>query len=330
MIATLKRREFITLLGGAAAAWPLAARAQQASTPRIGYLSGRSPQAEAPLLAAVRRGLAEAGFVENQNVAIEFRFSEGRDDQLPSLAADLVGRNVAVLVTTDYPSAVAARKATSTIPIVFTSGRDPVQGGLVASFNRPGGNATGIDIFTTELGPKRLEVLRELVPKAQLVAFLINPGAVSAAFQSREILAAAQSSGQRILILNAGDARQIEEAFITMAESRVDAIVYSAGLFFQVHGERIVSLAARHAIPAMYEWREFVTSGGLISYSPSRPELYRQVGLYVGRVLKGEKPADLPVMRPTKFELVINLKTARVLGLEVPPTLLARADEVIE
>jgi putative ABC transport system substrate-binding protein len=326
----MRRREFITLLGGAAAAWPFVARAQQAPAQRIGYLSGRSPQSEAPLLAAVRRGLAETGFVENQNVAIEFRFSEGRDDQLASLAADLVGRDVAVLVTTDYPSSVAARKATSIIPIVFTSGRDPVEGGLVASFNRPGGNATGIDIFTTQLGPKRLEVLRELVPKARLVAFLVNPGAESAPFQSREILAAAQSSGQRILIVNAGDAKQIEEAFSSMAESRVDAIVYSAGLFFQVHVERIVSLAARYAIPAMYEWREFVTSGGLISYSPSRPEVYRQMGLYVGRVLKGEKPADLPVMRPTKFELVINLKTAKALGLDVPPTLLARADEVIE
>ena len=325
----MRRREFITLLGSAVA-WPLTVRAQQTATPRIGYLSGRSPQSEAPLLAAVRRGLAEAGFIEHQNVAIEFRFSEGRDDRLSLLAADLVSRDVAVLVTTDYPSAVAAKKATSTIPIVFTSGLDPVQGGLVASFNRPGGNATGIGIFTTELGPKRLEILCELVPKAQLIAFLINPGADTAPFQSREILAAAQSGGRRILVLNAGNASQIEEAFSTMSESRVDAILYSAGLFFQVHRERLVALAARHAIPSMYEWREFVTAGGLISYSPSRPEIYRQAGLYVGRILKGEKPADLPVMRPTKFELVINLKTAKALSLEVPATLLARADEVIE
>jgi putative ABC transport system substrate-binding protein len=326
----VKRREFITLLGGAAAAWPLAASAQHPAPPRVGYLSGRSPQSEAPLLASVRRGLAEAGFLENQNVAIEFRFSEGRDDRLPSLATELVGHNVAVLVTTDFGSAVAAKKATSTIPIVFTSGLDPVQGGLVASFNRPGGNATGIGILTSELGPKRLEILCELVPKAQLIAFLINPDAETAPFQSREILAAAQSGGQRVLILNAGDARQIEEAFSIMSASRVDAILYSAGVFFQVHRERLVALAARHAIPAMYEWREFATAGGLISYSPSRPEMFRQAGLYVGRILKGEKPADLPVMRPTKFELVINLKTAKALGLDVPPTLLARADEVIE
>src|SRR5262245_33596146 len=214
----IRRREFITLLGGAAA-WPLAAQAQQPASPRVGYLSGRSPQSEAPLLASVRRGLAEAGFLENQNVAIEFRFSEGRDDQLPSLAAELVGHNVAVLVTTDFGSAVAAKKATSAIPIVFTSGLDPVQVGLVASFNRPGGNATGIGILTSELGPKRLEILCELVPKAQLIAFLINPDAETAPFQSREILTAAQSGGQRVLILNAGDAGQIEEAFSNMPAS---------------------------------------------------------------------------------------------------------------
>ncbi|MFL5107988.1 MAG: ABC transporter substrate-binding protein [Xanthobacteraceae bacterium] len=326
----MKRREFIALLGGAALARPLVARAQQADMPRVGYLSGRSPQSEAPLLAAVRRGLAEAGYVENQNVTIEFRFSEGRDDRLRVLAADLVGRNVAVLVASDYASAAAGKKATATIPIVFTSGLDPVQAGLVASFNRPGGNATGIGILTSELGPKRLEVLRELVPKAQLIAFLMNPSADTAPFQSGEILAAAQSSGQRILIVNAGNAGQIEDAFSTMAESRVDAILYSGGVFFQVHHERLVALAARHAIPAMYEWREFVTAGGLISYSPSRPEVFRQAGLYVGRILKGENPADLPVIRPTKFELVINLKTANALGLEIPPTMLARADEVIE
>jgi ABC-type uncharacterized transport system substrate-binding protein len=325
----MRRREFIALLGGAIA-WPLGAQTQQTARPRVGYLSGRSSESEAPLLAAVRRGLEEAGYVENQNIVIEFRFSEGRDDRLPSLATDLVGRNVAVLLATDYPSAVAAKKVTATTPIVFTSGLDPVQGGLVTSFNRPGGNATGVGILTTELGPKRREVLCELVPKAQVIAFLFNPSADTASFQSREILAAAQSSGQRILILNAGNARQIEDAFSTMRESRVDAILYSAGLFFQVHRERLVALAARHAIPAMYEWREFVTAGGLISYSPSRPEIYRQAGLYVGRILKGEKPADLPVMRPTKFELVINLKTAKALGLDVPPTLLARADEVIE
>ena len=325
----MKRREFIRMLGGAAA-WPLAARAQQAPMPRIGYLSGRSPQSEGPLLAAVRRGLAEVGYVENENIAIEFRFSEGRDDRLSGLAAELVGRNVAVLVATSYSSARAAKEATATIPIVFASGPDPVQGGLVASLNRPGGNATGISVFNTELGPKRLEILRELVPKAQLIAFVIDPGAETAPVHAREILAAAQSRGERILIVNAGNESQIEDAFRTMAERGVDGILYSAGLFFQVHRERLVALAARRAIPAMYEWPEFVTAGGLISYSPSRSEVLRQAGLYVGRILHGEKPADLPVMQPTKFELVINLKTAKALGLEIPPSLLARADEVIE
>ena len=328
----MKRRTFITLLGGAAsaAAWPRPLVAQQPAMPVIGYFSGRSPQAEAPLLAAVRRGLTEAGFVENRNVAIEFRFSDGRDDQLPSLAAELVSRKVALLLATDYPSAQAARKATATIPIVFSSGLDPVRSGLVQSFNRPGGNATGFGIFTTELGPKRLEILREFVPSARLIGFLFNPGAETAAFQSSEILAAAASIGQQMLILNAGSDSQIEQAFSTISERRVGAILYSAGLFFQVHREQLVALAARHAVPAMYEWREFVDAGGLISYSPSRPELYRQIGLYAGRILKGEKPADLPVMRPDKFEMVINRRTAKALGLEIPPKLLFTADEVIE
>ena len=232
--------------------------------------------------------------------------------------ADLAGRKVAVLVATSYPSAMAAKKATSTIPIVFASGLDPVRGGLVASFNRPGGNATGAGIFTTELGPKRLEVLRELVPNASLIAFVINPGADTASFQSREVLAAAQSRGQDILIMNAGSEQQIDEAFNEMSRRQVSAILYSAGLFFQVHRERLVGLAARHAIPAMYEWREFVATGGLVSYSPNRFELYRQLGLYAARILKGEKPADLPIIRPTTFELVINLRTAKALGLSIP------------
>jgi putative ABC transport system substrate-binding protein len=328
----MKRRTFMRLLGGAASAtaWTPPLVAQQPTMPVIGYFSGRSPQSEAPLLAAVRRGLTDAGFVENRNVAIEFRFSDGRDDLLPSLAAELVSRKVALLVATDYPSAQAARKATAAIPIVFSSGLDPVRSGLVQSFNRPGGNATGFGIFTTELGPKRLEILRELVPSARLIAFLFNPGAETAAFQSKEILAAAESIGQQILILNAGSEGQIDQAFSIISERRVGAVLYSAGLFFQVHRERLVALAAHHAVPAMYEWREFVDAGGLISYSPNRPELYRQIGLYAGRILKGEKPADLPVMRPNKFEMVINRRTAKALSLEIPPKLLFTADEVIE
>jgi putative ABC transport system substrate-binding protein len=326
----MKRREFISLLGGAAAAWPLAARAQAPAMPVIGYFSNRSLETEAYLLEFFRKGLAETGYVIDQSAAIELRFSEGREDLLPGLAADLVQRQVSVLVANDPASALAAKAATSTIPIVFASGRDPVELGLVASLNRPGGNATGVYGFVTELGPKRLHLLRELVPNTKLIAFIINPSSMNAPFQVNEMLAAAQAAGQDILVVNASNESEIEAAFATMIERKAGAIIYGANTWFQVIRERLVALTARHAIPAMYEWREFVTAGGLISYNTSRAETLQQMGVYAGRILKGARPGDLPVVQSSRFELAINLKTAKALGLEVPDKLLALADEVIE
>jgi putative ABC transport system substrate-binding protein len=325
----VRRRELITLLGGAAA-WPLAARAQQASVPVIGYLSGRSADAEEPIRIPFLNALEQSGFAAGRNVAVEYRFSQGRDERLPELATELVRRPVTMLVATDRPSALAAKAATETIPIVFTSGFDPIQLGLVASFNRPGGNVTGVSLFTTELGPKRLGLLRELLPKPGMIAFVVNPSSGLTAFQIREVQAAAQAVAQPLLVVSIGSEEQADEAFTAMAERNVGAVLYSASVYFQVIREHLVTLAARYRIPALYEWREFVTAGGLISYSTDRNEFGREAGKYAGRILKGEKPADLPVVQSSRFELVINLKTAKALGLQLPPTLLARADEVIE
>jgi len=324
----MKRREFITLLGGASA-WPLAASAQQSAVPVIGYLSGRSPEAEAPVLSAVRKGLEEAGYLTGQNIAIEFRFSDGQDHQLAALAADLVGRRVSVLLATDRPSALAAKAATATIPIVFTSGADAVEIGLVASLNRPGGNATGVNVFSTELGPKRLELLRRVVPNAGTIAFIVPPTA-TAGRQVNELQMAAAALGQQIFVLNAGSDQEINEAFATMVERRVAGILYGAAPFFQVRQDQLIALAARHTIPAMYEWPEFVKAGGLMSYSTNRAEAFRQAGIYTGRVLKGANPADLPVVQSIRFEFLINLKTAKTLGVKISDDLLSLADEVIE
>jgi putative tryptophan/tyrosine transport system substrate-binding protein len=326
----LKRREFVTLLGGAAAAWPLAAYAQQPSMPVIGYFSGRSPEAEAPIRVPFLKALEGSGFAVERNIAIEYRFAEGQDGRLPVLAAELVRRQVAMLVATDRPSALAAKAATRTIPIVFTSGSDPVQSGLVASFNRPGGNATGVSLFTAELGPKRLGLLRELLPKPGTIAFAVSAHSAATPYQIQEMQAAAQAVGQPLLVVSVGTEEEVDKAFATMAERKVVAILYGAALFFQVISARLVALAAHYRIPALYEWREFVTAGGLMSYSTDRNEFAREAGLYAGRILKGEKPADLPVAQALKFEFMINLKTAKALGLTIPPTLLARADEVIE
>jgi putative ABC transport system substrate-binding protein len=326
----VNRRKFIMLLGGAAAAWPLTARAQQPAMPVIGYFSNRSLETEAYLLQLFRKGLAESSYIIDQNAAIELRFSEGRDDLLPGLAADLVHRQVSVFVASDAPSAVAAKAATSTIPIVFGSGRDPVELGLVSSLNRPAGNATGVYAFVTVLGPKRLNLVRELVPNAKVIAFIVNPSSVTAPFQVQEMLAAAQAIGQDILVLNASNDSDIDAAFATVIERKAGAIIYGANPWFQVASKRLVASAARHSIPAMYEWREFVTAGRLISYNTNRAEIMQQIGAYAGRILKGARPADLPIVQSSRFELVINLKTAKALGLTVPPTLLARADEVIE
>jgi putative ABC transport system substrate-binding protein len=324
----MKRRTFLMLLGGATA-WPRAARAQQ-NHPTIGYFSGRSADAETPVRNAFRRGLEESGYVEGRNVAIDYRFSDGQDDRLPALAADLISRGPAVLVSTDTPSALTAKRATSTIPIVFSTGADPVQLGLVKALNRPGGNATGVAVFVTELGPKRLQLLREVVPQAKLIAFVVNLNSASGPPQKSEMQTTAQTIGQQLLVLSASTEREVEQAFATIVARKADAIVYSASVFFQVVRERLVSLAARHAIPAIYEWPEFVTTGGLMSYSSSRSEFGRQIGLYAGQILKGAKPADLPVIQSSKFELVINMKTAKALGLTIPPGVLALADEVIE
>jgi putative ABC transport system substrate-binding protein len=326
----MKRREFITLLGGTVIAWPLAARAQRQAVPVIGYFSGRSPEAEAPLRVPFLKALETSGFTVGSNVAIEYRFAEGQDDLLPLLAAELVRRQVAMLVATDRPSAQAAKAATETIPIVFTSGFDPVQLGLVASINRPGGNATGVSLFTTELGPKRLGLLRELLPDPGTIAFVVNPNNALTPLQAKEMQAAAQAVGQPLLVVSVGTEEQADKAFASMAERKVAAILYGTTLFFQVISERLVALAARYRIPALYEWREFVTAGGLMSYSTDRTEVGREAGRYAGRILKGEKPADLPVVQSSRFEFVINLKTAKALGVAIPPTLLAQADEVIE
>jgi len=323
----MKRREFIAALGGAAA-WPLAARAQQ--MPVIGYFSGRSSESETQYATAFRQGLEESGYLEGHNVSIEFRFSNGQDDRLPALAADLVRRQVALLVATDTPSALAAKAASTTVPIVFSTGADAVQLGLVESMNRPNGNATGVSVFVTQLAPKRLQLLREVVPDARLIAFVVNTNSASGPPQIREMQAAAQAIGQQILVLNASTEREVDEAFTTIAERKAAGVVYSASVFFQVVRQQLVTLAARHAIPAIYEWPEFVAAGGLMSYSSNRSEAGRRIGNYTGQILKGAKPADLPVFQSTKFELVINMKTAKAMGLTIPPGVLAIADEVIE
>jgi putative tryptophan/tyrosine transport system substrate-binding protein len=330
MVDKKRRREFITLLGGAAA-WPLAAHAQQAAMPVVGFLNGASAAPYVPFVDSFRRGLGEIGFIEGQNVAIEFRWAEGQYDRLPALAADLVRRQVAVIVATGGPaSGQAAKAATATIPIVFNSGTDPVQEGLVASFNRPGGNATGVNVLLSAMEGKRLGLLREMVPNAALIAVLLNPAMPTFDGQVNDVQAAARSVGQRLHILRASNDGEIDAAFTTAAELRAGALLVGADPFMFTRRERLLGLASRYAIPAIYELREYAAAGGLMSYGISLAEAYRLVGVYTGRILKGDKPADLPVQQLTKFEFVINLKSAKALGIEVPPGLSARADEIIE
>jgi putative tryptophan/tyrosine transport system substrate-binding protein len=331
MTFCIGRREFITLLGGAAAAWPLAARAQQLAIPVVGFLRSGPLTDVLYRVTAFRQGLKEAGFVEGQNVAIESRSDERQTDGLPLLVADLLRRQVALIVGFDTPSALAAKAATTTVPIVFVTGGDPVRVGLVANLNRPGGNVTGVSFITVELGAKRLGLLRELRPEAARIAVLVDPkwGPLPERFVS-EVRAAASAMGQQIEVLYVSSDREIETAFTTLVQRGAGALLGGTGRFLLSQRERIAALAARHRIPAIYGQRDYVEAGGLMSYAPSSTDAYRQAGIYAGRILKGEKPGDLPVMLPTKFELVINLKTAKALGLNVPDKLLAIADEVIE
>jgi ABC-type uncharacterized transport system substrate-binding protein len=321
----VKRREFMLILGGAMTA-ARAVSAQQKAMPVIGFLGSTSPGPNEPALAAFRQGLSETGYVEGQNVAIEYRWADGRDDRLPALAADLVARKVDVIATTGGNASVrAAKNATSTIPIVATLGGDPVESGLVASLARPGGNLTGINMITAELMPKRLELLSELVPRAGVIALLANPGAES---MIREVQEAARAKGVQLQILKASSESEIDAAFAS--PSQADALLVGNDPFFMSRRDQLVALAARHAVPAMYEWREFVAAGGLISYGTSRTGTWRRFGNYAGKILNGAKPADLPVEQPTRFELVVNLKTAKALGLTIPHSMLMLADEVIE
>jgi ABC-type uncharacterized transport system substrate-binding protein len=331
MASYLGRRKFLATLGGTAVAWPLAARAQQPGKPVVGFLHSVSDQAIPSSALGFRRGLAETGYVEGRNVEVEYRWAEGRYERLPSLAADLVRRHVAVIAAggTAAP-ALAAKAATSTIPIVFQTGSDPVKDGLVASLNRPGGNVTGVSRMSFTLAPKRLELLHELVPKATAIAFLVNPANPVAASQIQEIREPARSLGLRVHVLEASSERQIEIAFETLTQQRAGALLIANDTFLSGQRELFIALAARHAVPVTYPGREAVAAGGLMSYDASAEDSFRQVGTYVGRILKGEKPADLPVLQPTKFELAINVKTAKTLGLDVPPMLIARADEMIE
>jgi putative ABC transport system substrate-binding protein len=326
----MNRRGFITLLAGAAVAWPVAARAQQpGNLPTIGFLHSASPSDWVPYVTAFRNGLKETGYVEGQNVAVEYRWADGQDARLPALAADLVYRQVAVIAT-GTASGLAAKAATTTIPIVFGTGGDPVTLGLVTSLNRPGGNATGVSFFASALGAKRVGLLRELVPQVTVIVALVNPNFPEAASQISDVNEAGRKLRVRILVLNASNESEIDTGFATLAQQRVDALVVGADLFFAARRNQIVALSARYAIPAIYSFREFAAAGGLMSYSPSLTDTYRQMGIYVGKILNGTKPADLPVMQPTRFELVLNFKTAKALGLTIPPGLLAIADEVIE
>ncbi len=323
----MRRREFIKFLGGVAA-WPLAARAQQPGVPLIGLLAGA--QLDDRLLNAVRQGLKEAGYVEGRNVAIKYRTADGRFNRLPGLAAELVADPVAVIVAFAPPAAVAAKAATGTIPIVFVTGADPVELGLVSSLNRPGGNVTGVTFLVTALGAKRLELLRELVPSAKIVGLLVNPANPTSEFQTTDTQAAARTLGIGLVIRNARGESDIYSAFESLAQERVNAVIIGTDQLFTSRRDQLVALAARHALPAIYYLREFVEAGGLISYGASSTDAYRLTGGYVGRILKGEKPADLPVQQMVKFELAINASTAKALGLEIPDKLLALADEVIE
>jgi putative ABC transport system substrate-binding protein len=325
----MNRRELVLLLGGAAG-WPLAARAQQKAMPVIGFLASTSPETLERFVAAFRQGLSETGYVEGQNVTLEYRWAEDHYDRLPGLAADLVGRKVDVIATNSMPSALTLKKATSTIPVVFETGIDPVEAGLVASFARPGGNITGVCMLTAALMPKRLELLTELVPQARVIGLLVNPTHSTAEQMIGDVEEATRTKGLQLPIVKARTESEIDAAFAELVRLHASALAVVPDPFFLSRREQLVALAAHHAVPTIYPLSEFVSVGGLISYAASFTAAFHLLGIYVGRILKGEKPADLPVQQPTTFELVVNLKTAKALGLTVPPSILARADEVIE
>jgi putative ABC transport system substrate-binding protein len=330
----MKRRDFIAALGGAAASsclWPLAARAQQtAKLPVVGFFHSEGEDASAFRVAAFRQGLNEAGYIEGGNVAVDYRWGEGRSERLPAIAAELIDRKVAVICAGDVLTARAARAVAGNTPIVFLTASDPVEDGLVASFNQPGGNATGIRIFSAGLVGKRLQLLHDLLPAAAAVGFLMNPSNPTAATQVKDVQAAAVATGLRVHVVAASDKREFDTAFATLAQQKVDALLVGADPRFNSQREQLIFLAARDRLPAVYEWRESAVAGGLMSYGTSLTDAFRNLGVYAGRILRGAKPSELPVMQQTRFELVINIKTAKTLGLTVPPTLLAQADEVIE
>jgi putative ABC transport system substrate-binding protein len=327
----LKRREFLGVLGGAAVAWPLAVRAQQPGMPVIGFLNSSSPDADGDRMRAYRRGLSETGYVEGRNVTIEYRWADGQNDRLPSLAADLVHRGVNVIVTGGTPATLAAKAATTTIPIVFILSTDPVQAGLIASLNRPGANLTGVTGLNVELASKKLELLHELLPAVTIIALLVNPtNAIAAKNESRAVQAAAQTLGLQLHILHASTERDFDSVFASLIQLRAGAFVIGSDLFFTSRSEQLAALTVRHAVPSIYQFREFAVAGGLMSYGGSITDWGYQGGIQTGRILAGAKPADIPVQQATKVELFINLKTAKALGLTVPPSVLARADEVIE
>jgi len=326
----MRRREFIALLGSGVAGWPLTAGAQQSTLPVIGFLNGASPDGYVPFVDAFRQGLKEAGYSEGQNATIEYRWAEGHYERLPALASDLVNRKVTVIAATSTPAAQAAKAATATVPIVFTTGGDPIKLGLVAALNRPGGNATGVSSLITELGSKRLGLLRELVPSITAIATLINPNFPDAETQLADAGAAVRALGLRLIVLRAADEREIDAAFATIAQQGAAALDVAVDPFFTARRDQIVALAARHRIPAVYPVRDFAVAGGLMSYGTDFVDSYRQAGIYTGRIVSGEKAGDLPMQRSTKFEFVINFKTAKALGLAVPNSMQLLADEVIE
>ena len=327
----MRRREFITLVGGAAAAWPLVARAQQPAMPVIGFLSGTSSKGYAPYLAAFREGLREGGFVEGQNVTIEYRWADDHYERLPELAADLVTRRVALIAAAGgSPAALAAKSATTTIPIVFQIGVDPVKAGLVSSLNQPGGNITGFANLALEVGPKRLELLHRLVPNATNIAVLVNPARSNVEAETKDMQSAANKLGLQLNVLYASTERDFDKVFATSVQLRAGGVVISGDPFFNTRSEELAAMAIHYMVPAIYQFHEFAAAGGLVSYGSSIKNTHREAGIYTARILKGEKPADLPVQEPNKVELIINLKTAKTLGLEIPPSILTSADEVIE